>query len=90
MEIRSINQSDLNELASLQYELKDEDPDYDRKHEVFALVSKDINYNILGAFEDGYLKASLAGIVCHDVFGKCVPCMIVENVLYPNVQGVKV
>lgn len=81
MDIKPISESDLRELASLQKELIDEDSDIERMIELFPIIQKDGNYYLLGARSEGRLVASLAGIVCHDLFGKCIPYMIVENVI---------
>jgi GNAT superfamily N-acetyltransferase len=81
MDIKPISESDLHELASLQKELIDEESDIERMIELFPTIQKDGNYYLLGAQSEGRLVASLAGIVCHDLFGKCIPYMIVENVI---------
>jgi predicted N-acetyltransferase YhbS len=91
MDIKPISESDLRELASLQKELIDEESDIERMLELFPTIQKDDNYYLLGARSDGRLVASLAGIVCHDLFGKCIPFMIVENVIvakYLRQQGI--
>jgi GNAT superfamily N-acetyltransferase len=81
MDIKPISESDLRELASLQKELIDEECNLDRMQGLFPTIQKDGNYYLLGVRSEGRLVASLAGIVCHDLFGKCIPYMIVENVI---------
>lgn len=81
MEIKPVSESDLFELASLQKELIDEECDLARMQELFPTIQKDNNYYLLGIRSEGRLVASLAGIVCYDLFGKCIPYMIVENVI---------
>ena len=81
MEIKPIAQGDLPELALLQKELIDEETDLERMHELLLVIQKDSNYYVLGARKEGRLVGSLVGIVCHDLFGKCIPCMVVENVV---------
>jgi ribosomal protein S18 acetylase RimI-like enzyme len=61
--------------------LLDEENDLDRMRALFALILKDQNYHLLGAKKEGQLVGSLVGIVCHDLIGKCLPFMVVENVI---------
>jgi GNAT superfamily N-acetyltransferase len=81
MDIKPISEDDLHELASLQKELIEEESNIEKMQELFQTIKKDDNYYLLGAQSEGRLVASLAGIVCHDLFGKCMPYMIVENVI---------
>jgi GNAT superfamily N-acetyltransferase len=81
MDIMPISESDLPELASLQNELIDEEGNIERMMELFPTILNDSNYYLLGARSEGRLVASLVGIVCHDLFGKCIPFMVVENVI---------
>jgi GNAT superfamily N-acetyltransferase len=81
MEIKPIAEDDLRELASLQKELIDEESDIERMLELFRIIQNDDNYYLLGLRSEGRIVASLAGIVCHDLFGKCMPYMLVENVI---------
>ena len=81
MEITSLTENDLLQLMALQAELLDETGDLDRMRELFTLILKDQNYHLLGAKKDGQLIGSLVGIVCHDLIGKCLPFMVVENVI---------
>jgi ribosomal protein S18 acetylase RimI-like enzyme len=79
--IAPLAEGDLPQLMTLQAELLDEASDLDRMRELFALVLKDQNYHLLGAKKEGQLVGSLAGIVCHDLIGKCLPFMVIENVI---------
>jgi GNAT superfamily N-acetyltransferase len=81
MVIKPISENDLSELISLQKELIEEEGDIERMLKLFQTIQNDDNYYLLGAQSEGRLVASLAGIVCHDLFGKCMPYMIVENVI---------
>ena len=81
MEITPLSENDLRELALLQQELIDEESDLGQMRELFATIQKDPNYYLLGARSEGRLVASLVGIVCHDLFGRCQPYMVVENVI---------
>ena len=81
MDIAPLTENDLPQLMTLQAQLINEASDLDRMHELFAVIHKDSNYHLLGAKKDGNLVGSLVGIVCHDLFGKCIPFMVVENVI---------
>lgn len=69
------------DLASLQKELINEEPNLAEMHQLFLMISEDPNYHVLGARKEGHLVGSLIAIVCHDLFGECIPYMIVENVI---------
>jgi GNAT superfamily N-acetyltransferase len=81
MKIRPISLDDLPELIALQGELIDEDGDISKMNELLPVLLRDGNYHLIGAYRSGRLIGSLVGIVCHDLFGKCVPFMVVENVV---------
>ncbi len=81
MKIALLTENDLPQLITLQAELLDEASDLDRMQTIFALILKDRNYHLLGAKKEGQLVGSLVGIVCHDLIGKCLPFMVVENVI---------
>jgi ribosomal protein S18 acetylase RimI-like enzyme len=79
--IAPLTVDDLPQLMSLQAELINEAGDLNRMRELFTLICKDSNYSLLGAKKQGRLVGSLVGIVCHDLFGKCLPFMVIENVI---------
>lgn len=81
MEIAPITENDLPQLINLQAELIDEQGDLKRMRELLEVILKDDKYSLLGAKKEGRLVGSLVGIVCHDLFGKCLPFMVVENVI---------
>lgn len=81
VKISPLTENDLPQLMALQMELINESGNLNRMRELFALIAQDSNYSLLGAKQDGRLVGSLAGIVCHDLFGKCLPFMVVENVI---------
>lgn len=81
IEIALLTENDLPQLITLQADLLDEASDLDRMQSLFALMLKDRNYHLLGAKKEGQLVGSLMGIICHDLIGKCLPFMVVENVI---------
>ncbi len=81
MDISPVTMEDLPQLASLQRELIDEEADVQKMRELLPAILRDGNYCLLGARKNGHLVGSLAGIVCYDLFGRCIPFMVVENVI---------
>jgi phosphoglycolate phosphatase len=81
IDIALLTQQDLHELAILQRELIDEEADIIRMRELLPMILQDRNYYLLRARKNGVLVGSLAAIVCHDLFGKCMPFMIIENMI---------
>ena len=79
--VTPITEKDLPELALLQRELVDEEGDLARMKQLFPVILGDSNYHLLCARKNGKFVGSLAGIVCHDLFGKCIPFMVVENMV---------
>ena len=58
--------------------------DFNRMTEVFNQIKDNSNYIILCAKIDFKLVGSVMGIVCSELFGKCFPFMVVENVVVLN------
>lgn len=81
MNLAPLTKNDLPQLIALQAELINEQSDLNRMRELFAVILKDRNYSLLGVKIEGRLVGSLVGIVCHDLFGKCIPFMVIENVI---------
>jgi len=81
MDIAPLSETDLEQLIVLQAELLDEAGDLERMRALWAVIDRDPNHLLLGAKEEGRLVGSLAGIVCHDLIGSCIPFMVIENVV---------
>ena len=81
IDIALLTQQDLHELAILQRELIDEEADIIRMRALLPMILQDRNSYLLRARKNGVLVGSLAAIVCHDLFGKCMPFMIIENMI---------
>jgi len=81
MDMGPLTEDDLPQLLALQAELLDETGDLDRMRALLAVIRRDPNYALLGVKKDGSLVGSLAGIVCHDLIGSCIPFMVIENVI---------
>jgi ribosomal protein S18 acetylase RimI-like enzyme len=50
-------------------------------YHLLPVILKDDNYFLLAARVEDRIAGSLVGIICHDLFGECLPYMIVENVI---------
>ena len=89
--IRTLQETDLPQLAVLYEQLVEEPSSPQRMRETFAKLAADPNYRLLGAFEDERLAGSVMGVVCHDLIGDCRPFMVVENVIVSDAfRGKKV
>jgi len=49
--------------------------------ETFGLIKDNAAYHILCATFNGEVVGSVMGIVCNELFGRCLPFMVVENVV---------
>lgn len=47
----------------------------------FEKISDNQDYHILVAKDDNKIVGSVMGIVCNELFGNCLPFMVVENVV---------
>ena len=83
--IDKLSFEDLNDLKLL-YEDGFEGSATDFKSMVdrYHQIKDNINYIILCAKMDGKVVGSVMGIVCNELFGKCLPFMVVENVVVLN------
>jgi ribosomal protein S18 acetylase RimI-like enzyme len=55
--------------------------DLDSMLKTFDLIKDNANYHILNAKINGNVVGSVMGVVCYELFGKCLPFMVVENVV---------
>lgn len=87
--VKPVSEIDLPELIRLNKELIDEECNLEKMRALFHVIQQESNYYLLGAYVEGHLVGSLTGIVCHDLFGRCIPYMLVENVIVSdgNRQG---
>lgn len=54
--------------------------EYSRMIETYNRIKNNSNYIVLCAKTDGKVVGSVMGIVSDELFGKCLPFMVVENV----------
>jgi predicted N-acetyltransferase YhbS len=82
--IKRIQKEDLPRLATLYRELIDKETSLDGMHSVFALMEDNPHYIVLIAQENKEVVGSVMGVLCLDLFGKCNPFMVVENMIVSN------
>ena len=54
--------------------------DYDKMISSFEQIKANSNYVILIAKSDGQIVGSVLGVICNELFGKCNPFMVLEDV----------
>lgn len=80
MLIRKIKASDLQDLHELYMELCGEG-NFERMKTTFVEIDKNEAYYLIGAEVEGKIVGTLMGIVCHDLAGKYIAFMTIENVI---------
>ncbi len=85
IEISTIKEYEINDLAELLEELSDMKTDIHKMHNNYKLISENGNYILLGAKYSNKLVGSLMGIICHDLVGDCKPFIVVENVIVSSI-----
>ncbi len=81
MEIGRLTENDLPALAELYKQFWGEDSCLERMRATFRRLKDRPDYVFLGAKTDGRLVGSVLGIVCEELYGQCVPFMVVEDVI---------
>lgn len=81
MKIVRLQEQDLPQLASLYRELIDREACPEKMPSVFRAMRDNPDYLVLVAKEGTELIGSVMGVVCLDLFGKCNPFMVVENMI---------
>ena len=81
MEIGRLTEGDLTALAGLYKQFWGEDSCLERMRETFGRLKDDPRYIFLAAWSESRLVGSVLGIVCEELYGECVPFMVVEDVI---------
>jgi len=81
VEIGRLTEADLPALAGLYKLFWGEDSCLDRMRETFRRLKGRSDYIFLAAKDDRRLVGSVLGIVCEELYGECVPFMVVEDVI---------
>jgi ribosomal protein S18 acetylase RimI-like enzyme len=79
--IEQLNFVDLNGLKLLYNDgFEGSDSDLNQMTDIFNQIKNNPSYIILCAKFENEIAGSVMGIVCNELFGKCIPFMVVENV----------
>lgn len=81
MDIRRLEEDDLEDLASLYKQFWGEESSPVKMQETFQRLKRDPNYIFLVAEQRGQLVGSVMGIICEELYGQCRPFMIIEDVV---------
>ena len=76
-----LDSNDLESLAGLYKQFWNEESDVTAMQATFQRLADNPDYIFLGAKRDGELLGSVMGIVCEELYGKCQPFMVVEDVV---------
>lgn len=79
--IEPLGEQDLEDLAGLYRQFWNEPSDLSGMERVFRKRSRDPDYLFLGAWMEGRLVGSAMGILCDEMYGRCLPFMVVEDVV---------
>jgi ribosomal protein S18 acetylase RimI-like enzyme len=81
MEIVALKGQDLPDLARLYRQFRGEQSCLEDMRKTFRRLQKNANYTLLGVRVGGSLVASVMGILCEELYGRCRPFMVVEDVI---------
>jgi ribosomal protein S18 acetylase RimI-like enzyme len=83
--IDKLSFEDLNGLKQL-YEdaFEGSSTDFDNMTKTYNQIKENANYIILCAKTDDKIVGSVMGIICNELYGKCLPFMVIENVAVLN------
>ncbi|MCU0982720.1 MAG: GNAT family N-acetyltransferase [Pirellulaceae bacterium] len=81
MEIGRLTENDLPALAELYRQFWGEGSCLERMRATFQRLKDDPDYVFLAAKSDQRLVGSVLGIVCEELYGNCIPFMVVEDVI---------
>ena len=81
MEIVALKEQDLPDLGRLYGQFRGEQSCLEDMRKTFRRLQKNANYILLGVRVGGSLVASVMGILCEELYGRCRPFMVVEDVI---------
>ncbi|MCP4134400.1 MAG: GNAT family N-acetyltransferase [bacterium] len=79
MQIRKMIDADIEELALLYRQFREEDSSIEKMKQTFKMLEQDPRYIFLSAIKDNKLTGSVTGIICEGLYGNGEPFMIVED-----------
>lgn len=77
--IRNLNDKDLVDVAKLYTLFWNDSMDISKMEQNFSELSKNPNYIFLCAEENGKVIGTIQGIICDELYGECVPFLVMEN-----------
>ena len=81
MFIRRTELEDMNQLSILYQQFWNELSDVNKMQEQFVKMKNSDMHILLSALEDNKLIGSVMGIICEELYGKCDPFLLVENMI---------
>ena len=81
VEIGRLAEADLPGLAGLYKQFWGEDSCLEKMRATFRRLKERPDYIFLAAKDNRRLVGSVLGIVCEELYGECVPFMVVEDVI---------
>ena len=82
MKIEKLKSDDLPGLSELYIDgFEGSDPDFGNMLSTFNLIDNNPDYQILVAKIDKKIVGTVMGVICNELFGKCLPFMVIENVV---------
>ena len=81
MHIRNMETQDMESLAALYYQFWNTPSNVEKMSEKFLDLQSNDAYILLCAVEDERVVGSVTGTVCEELFGECLPFLLVENMI---------
>jgi GNAT superfamily N-acetyltransferase len=81
MEIVTLTEQDLPALAGLYRQFRGERSSPRDMRRVFHRMDKNPGYKLLGVKRGRRLVGTVMGVVCEELYGRCRPFMVVENMI---------
>lgn len=81
MMIRNMIIEDMPELSLLYKQFWGEESDLKNMKELFKILSGRDSHIMLSAIDDNKLVGSVTGIICDDLYGRCKPFIVLENMI---------
>ena len=81
MIIAELTEHDLESLSALYEQFWGETSSLEKMRDTFRSLENDPHYIFLGARQGDQLAGSVMGIVCEELYGRCQPFMVIEDVI---------
>lgn len=81
MLIRDMIPDDVSSLSKLYFQFWNEESDVEMMRVKFTQIQSNNAYILLCAIEQDQVIGSVMGIICEELYGKCNPFLVVENVI---------